>query len=136
MRSLKGRKKTRCGWFSANLHQPSLIAASTRGCAAETLSNALLLVAAARRPADLLAHLDDALRAALASWHENPIEMLGDEVFRKQGSICLTNMEQRGMHDITPVCVPRDRRVECLIFDDDQGFAFTQCIYTRREKVA
>eukprot|EP00434_Breviolum_minutum_P001748 symbB.v1.2.001547.t1/scaffold85.1/size341090/7 len=34
-------------------------------CAAETLSNALLLVAAARRPADLLAHLDDALRAAL-----------------------------------------------------------------------
>ena len=113
------------------------IAASTRGCAAETLSNALLLVAAARRPADLLAHLDDALRAALASWHENFFQdAFRDEVFRKQGSICLTNMEQRGMHDITPVCVPRDRRVECLIFDDDQGFAFTQCIYTRREKVA
>lgn len=37
------------------------------------------------------------------------------------------------MHDITLVCVPRDRRVECLIFDDDQGFAFRQCIYQARK---
>ena len=42
---------------------------SFQGCAAAALSRALLLAAAARKPATLLARLDDAMLAALAAWH-------------------------------------------------------------------
>ncbi len=125
---------------------------TTWGCAAATLSDYLLLVAAARRPAHLLARLDDALRAALASWAS---ETLG------------TNMEQRVMHETVDGWSPANqlrlvvypiiynvlyipggagfqpstvspRFVESsaidvflirLIFDDDQGFTFTQWAY-------